>query len=933
MWMKTEDARQAGSRLVPIKIIFPYAILTLLWIYTSNNILALLFKDSSSFKGAEDLKALLYVLVTSVILYLLFRTATYRLRDSERKYRHLFDNAAVSIVEEDFSKVKEFFDRQREIGDIDWREYFQKNPQAVRQCASWVTIRDCNQEALRLTDRKSKDEMSKTLDCYFTETSYESFKEQLIALANGTTHWDGERSIASISGEPREFILRMTVMPGHEEDLSRVLVSLLDITDRRKDAKTIELNEQRLRQIIDLVPHFIFAKNIEGRFVLGNKAIADAYGTTVEGLVGKKDEDFIKSRTQVRHFLKDDLEVMRSGKSKFIPLEPITDTEGRTRFLATTKVPFTASGIDSPCVLGVAVDITEYQQAQEALAQGRHFIESVLNATPSLIYVYDLLEKKNIYCNRGLTDLLGYTQQAIEEMEKELFDNILHPDDYAAVMEHHQLLAQDGRVREIEYRMKDAQGAWHWLRSRDVVFSRTPSGKPWQILGSAEDVTEHKQLENKFWTLSYYDAVTTFPNRTLFFERANLGLSHARRGNISCAILFVDLDHFKNVNDTLGHSVGDELLKDTAVRLAECVREVDTIARLGADKFIVFLNGLEDAQSSQHIAERIREKMNCSRMILDHDLFITASVGIATFPEDGDNLEELLKNADTAMNAAKDAGRNAFCFFNGTMNDRAVARMQIERGLRGALAKNEFKLYYQPIVAVADGAVRGFEVLLRWFKSDGTLVYPNDFIGIAEETGLIVAIGEWVLKEACRTGQKLHTMGFDEIVMSVNISVVQLRTDAIIPVISNALLESGFPPEFLEIEVTESIFIGSFDASIEILQKIRDMGVRVALDDFGTGYSSLSHLQRLPITTLKIDRFFIKELMNEGVEMAMTATIIELAHHLNLGVIAEGVEHDHQLKNLARKQCDYFQGFLFGKPMPEEQALAFLKNNMEGNSL
>ncbi len=301
-------------------------------------------------------------------------------------------------------------------------------------------------------------------------------------------------------------------------------------------------------------------------------------------------------------------------------------------------------------------------------------------------------------------------------------------------------------------------------------------------------------------------------------------------------------------------------------------------------------------------------------------------MGIAAYPNDGNNLEELLKNADTAMYAAKEAGRNTFCFFDGIMNEKAVSRMQIERGLRDALTKNEFKLFYQPIISVQDGRTRGFEALIRWFRADGVLILPNDFIHIAEETGLIIPMGEWVLKEACRMGKKLQNLGFEDIVMSVNISVTQLRHKTIIDTIKNALEETGLSVNSLEIEITESILIGSFDASIEILKQIRDMGVKISLDDFGTGYSSLSHLKRLPLTNLKIDRLFIKELMNQGVEVAMTATIIDLAHTLNLGVIAEGVEHEFQLTNLAQERCDYFQGFLFGKPMPEKEAIIFLKD-------
>ena len=294
---------------------------------------------------------------------------------------------------------------------------------------------------------------------------------------------------------------KMAVVPGYEEDLSKVLVSILDITESKKVEKLLQLKEQRLRQIIDLVPHFIFAKDIEGRFILVNKAIAEAYGTTVENLIGKTDADFIKSPEQVQHFLQDDLEVIRSGKPKFIPQEPITNAQGQIRLLSTTKIPFTASGTDSPCVLGVAVDITDYKMAEEALLQSRHFVDSILNSTPNLIYVYDLIDKKNIYCNREALDFLGYTPQQIQEMGGELFTNILHPEDFSKVVEHHQLLSQDGNIREIEYRMKDVNGQWRWLRSRDVLFARTSTGEPWQILGSAEDITEQKHLESKIFDL------------------------------------------------------------------------------------------------------------------------------------------------------------------------------------------------------------------------------------------------------------------------------------------------------------------------------------------------------------------------------------------------------------------------------------------------
>ena len=287
-------------------------------------------------------------------------------------------------------------------------------------------------------------------------------------------------------------------------------------------------------------------------------------------------------------------------------------------------------------------------------------------------------------------------------------------------------------------------------------------------------------------------------------------------------------------------------------------------------------------------------------------------------------LEDLLKNADTAMYAAKESGGNKYCFFDHVMNKNAVTKMQMERGLRDASGKKEFALFYQPIVNVADGKVRGVEALLRWFKTEGGLAFPDEFIAIAEETGIIIPIGEWVLHEACRFNKQLVDAGYTDMVMSVNISVAQLRRKNLVDVVKSALDQSGLRPELLEVEVTESLFIESFDAAIEILNAIRALGVQVSLDDFGTGYSSLVHLQKLPIMNLKIDRLFIKEIAKDSDENAMIPAIIDLAHKLKLRVVAEGVETGVQLEKLLGNGCDYYQGYLFSKPIPADQVAAFL---------
>jgi diguanylate cyclase (GGDEF)-like protein/PAS domain S-box-containing protein len=569
-------------------------------------------------------------------------------------------------------------------------------------------------------------------------------------------------------------------------------------------------------------------------------------------------------------------------------------------------------------------DVTERKRFEEALAKERNLLRMLIDNIPDSIYVKDREGRKTL-TNQADLDFMGVNEEGavLGKTDAEVYPPHLsekyHQDD--------QVVLQHGRaVINREEVVEDASGIRRWLLTSKLPV-RDSAGQITGLVGIGRDITERKHLESRLLTMAHYDTLTKLPNRTLFFERSNTGISQARRTGVSCAVLFVDLDHFKSVNDTLGHTVGDELLKDTAAKLLECVREMDTIARLGGDEFIIFLNGLEEAQGAQHIAERIREKFNTPRQVSGNDLFITASIGIATFPHDGDNLEELLKNADAAMYAAKDSGRNAFCFFDSRMNQKAVTKMQIERGLRDALAKSEFRLFYQPIVGIKNGKIRGFEALLRWFRSEGGLILPNEFIPVAEDTGLIVPIGEWVLHQACRFNKRIIDAGFGKPIMSVNISVAQLRRRNIIDAIRKALEETGLPPECLEVEVTESILIQSFDAALEVLKGIRDLGVQVSLDDFGTGYSSLSHLQRLPIANLKIDRLFIKEIGQASEESDLTPAIIELAHKLKLMVVAEGVETDVQLERLTRDRCDYFQGFLFCKPIPEDRVFAFLEEN------
>ncbi len=563
-------------------------------------------------------------------------------------------------------------------------------------------------------------------------------------------------------------------------------------------------------------------------------------------------------------------------------------------------------------------DIAGREEAQEHLRLSRLRYEMLFNRASDGIMFMDN-NGQIIEANAAFARMHGY---GLEEITRMNIRDLIDPD-AAQLVQERMVRVTSGETLQFETRHIRKDGSISW---QEVSTSYVSIGRDNFIQSFHRDIARHKLLETKLLAMARSDTLTQLPNRMSFMEKVGLELLRAKRTGCLCAILFVDLDHFKSVNDTLGHSVGDELLKDSAIRLASCIREIDILARIGGDEFIIFLNDLDNGEGAQQIAERIRERFNAPRIVAGYDLFITVSVGIAIYPHDGDALEDLLKNADTAMYVAKGAGRNMFCFFDHMMHENAATKMQVERSLRDALVKKEFALFYQPIVSMTDGRVRGFEALLRWFKTDGAIVLPGGFISVAEETGLIVPIGAWVIEEACRFNKKLVDAGHTDFVVSVNMSVAQLRWKSLVGIIKNALDQSGLRPELLEVEVTESLFIGSLEAAIEVLNAIRALGVKVSLDDFGTGYSSLVHLQKLPIGSLKIDRFFIREIAKDSDENAMIPAIIDLAHKLKLEVIAEGVETAVQLEKLLGNRCDFYQGYFLSKPIKADDVPVFLAN-------
>ena len=457
------------------------------------------------------------------------------------------------------------------------------------------------------------------------------------------------------------------------------------------------------------------------------------------------------------------------------------------------------------------------------------------------------------------------------------------------------------------------------------------------IIGTAQDITDRKQSEREIYRLAYFDSLTGLANRVLFKDRLTQALAHASRYHSNLAVLFLDLDRFKVINDTLGHNVGDLLLKQVAGRLSESVRHSDSVsrsvdkeedhslARLGGDEFTVLLTNLRDVQDAGTVARRIVDAMAKPFLIEGREIFVTISVGIAIFPVDGESIDALLKNADSAMYHAKEKGRNNFQFYSNNLNAAATDRLNLEGELRHAVEREEFVVFYQPQIDLRAGEIVSAEALVRWQHPRRGLLRPEEFMQAALDTGLIRAIDEWVLRTACRHSQEWQQRGKTPVRISVNISNSLFHSDTLVSVVEQALGRTGLTPACLELELTESIVMRNVDASIATLTTLRTMGVQLSIDDFGTGYSSLSYLHRLPINRVKIDQSFILEILTQARPPMIVRAIIAMAHSLNLFVLAEGVEQESQRTTLIEEGCDYAQGHLFGRPMPADEFVLMLQ--------
>ncbi len=748
---------------------------------------------------------------------------------------------------------------------------------------------------------------SKTREKSLDPVSHVIQTGMVVGLANHTV-------LISKDGTERQISDSAAPIFDKNKKIIGVVLVFSDVTHEYVMRESLQKSEESFRGVIELAVDGILLGDPEGVITDANSQFLSILGRPKFEVIGRHVSTLFSPEELVKNPLQ--FEALKRGE-KIVKERTIFRPDGSVRFLEMHSRMMPDRSYQS-----FIRDITSRKQEEALLKESEERFYQLFENMADGVVIYQPVDSGAdfIFFN------MNKAAQTLSKMNKkedigkrvtERFPGITE----MGLLDVFRRVHRTGKPEQYPQTLYKDNNIHQWVEN--YVF-RLSSG---MVVAIYSDITERKTLENKLLTMAHYDTLTALPSRALFFEKAGNALSHAKRNGSKCALLFVDIDQFKNVNDTLGHSIGDELIRDSAERLSNCIRETDIIARLGGDEFIIFLSDMDDASRAQEVAERIKNEFNMSRMVAGNDIFVTVSTGIAVYPQDGDTLEDLLKDADTAMYAAKNAGRDTFCFFDQIMNQKAITRMQIEHSLREAIGKKEFALFYQPIVDIKNNRIRGFEALIRWFRSDGGLIFPDEFIPIAEETGLIIPIGEWVIHQACRFNKKLVDAGFKDKIMAVNISVAQLRRKSLVETIKCALAENKLDPRYLEIEITESLLIESFDSAINILKSIRELGVMISLDDFGTGYSSLGHLQRLPINTLKIDRIFIKNIDTETEENDLTSAIIGLAHKLKLDVVAEGVESQVQLERLTRHECDHYQGYFFSKPIPEEKVIHFLNES------
>jgi diguanylate cyclase (GGDEF)-like protein/PAS domain S-box-containing protein len=668
--------------------------------------------------------------------------------------------------------------------------------------------------------------------------------------------------------------------------------------------RSIALTERkRAEAVMEHVVEGVVSADEQGIILSFNPAAQEIFGYAADELVGQHIEVLIPEAVAGLNLLP----VVREKSSRIIRDLPARRKDGSQYPMDLSVSEINLDG--SPLYIGIMRDISDRKKSEQELGLAARIFESIGEAT-----VITDAENNIVSVNPAFTRITGYAPEEALGKNPRILSSGRHDKEFFRSM--WGSINSTGRWQgEIWDRRKSGEIYPKWLSISTIKDNGTGGLRNYVAIFS--DITERKEAERRIQYMAHYDMLTGLPNRALLHDRLFQYLNHASRSGKRVALLFLDLDRFKTINDSLGHTAGDLLLQSVAERLKSCLRAEDTVARLGGDEFVVVLPDIQEIEYAAVVAGKILERVAQPHAVGGVELSTTASIGISIYPHDGVDKETLVKNADVAMYKSKEAGRNNYLFFAEEMNASAVERLALENSLRRALERREFILHFQPQVHSGTGRIVGVEALLRWRHPELGLLMPEQFIPLAEESGLLVEIGEWVLREACEKNRAWQDAGLAAVPVAVNLSALQFRQANLPGIVASALEQSGLQPKYLELELTESSIIQNAEAATNTLRQLKAMGVRLSIDDFGTGYSNLAYLKRYPIDKIKVDQSFVRGMTTDPDDAAIVRAIISMAKSLKLKVIAEGVETREHADFLSANQCDEAQGFHFSNPLPE----------------
>lgn len=809
-----------------------------------------------------------------------------------------------------------------------YRDIFEKDITANSITTPDGHLTACNSAFLRLFGFRSKEE---ALGCHMeklhpSKTEREALIDRIRQECMLDTH---ELHMCRVDGTPITVVTNTIGIFNETGELVEIHNHAFDISERKQAEEALHDAHQRLMYHVENSPLAVIEFDHKLRVLRWSSQTEKVFGWRAEEVLGKSLLNwfvFTEDKERVRC---DMVEPLMSGREQ----RKVIHNRNYTKDGSVIDCEWYNSVLRDEAgklvsILSFALDVTERQQTEAALRESEERYALAVQGANDGIWDWNL-QTNEVYFSTRWKSMLGYEEHEVGNGLDECY-NRMCPEDIqqirAAMAAHIEGLTSH---YESEHRMRHKDGTYRWTLNRGLAI-RDANGKPYRMAGSQTDITDRKVAEEQLVYDAFHDALTGLSNRALFMDRLGQTIERAKRHEDHLfAVLFLDLDHFKVINDSLGHNIGDQLLIAFTRRLKACTRSEDTVARLGGDEFVILLENITDIGGVIHVAERVQAELVLPFNLSGHEVFTTTSIGIALSTTSYDQTQDLLRDADIALYRAKSLGRARYAMFDPAMHAQALTRLQTENDLRRAIEREEFQVYYQPIVELETSKLRGFEALVRWQHPHQGLVSPGVFIPVAEETGLIVPIGYWVLRQACSQLYlwQEHFSADPPLTISVNLSSKQFSQPDLVQQIDQILQETNLDAHNLSLEITESMIMENDDATATLLQ-LRDLSVELAIDDFGTGYSSLGRLQHFPINLLKIDRSFVSEMdANQG-NLKIIEAIVTLAHQLEMDVIAEGVETAEQLAQLRKLNCHYGQGYLFSRPVDSEAAEALITAQM-----